>query len=130
MATDPNWRQNLAKAIEERRLGQHNKGPAKHPGAFNRIGHILNLTCDWDFVALMDAAAKVTGYNRSTFMRRAIAIQVAHVLKMPVHQVLWHSPAPGPYGGRQFYAGKRDHGEDIENWCPHPGCEGEHLRLR
>jgi hypothetical protein len=80
------------------------------------------------FFALIEQACQQRDVNRSTYMRRAIALTLAHDLNLPIHDVLSNSPAPGPYRSKQFNRGQSDDGADIESWCPHPGCQGEHLR--
>lgn len=82
---------------------------------------------DLAFVGLIDRAARTRDVNRSSYMRRAIAMMIAHDLGMDIRDVLWHSPAIGRHGKHQTNRGKRDRGEGIESWCAHPGCEGKHL---
>lgn len=92
-------------------------------GTLNRT----HLHMDMAFVHLIDLAAKKRDVNRSSYMRRAIALLLAHDLGLPIKDVLWRSPAIGRYGKHQTNKGKRDRAEDIRGWCPHPGCTGKHL---
>lgn len=94
----------------------------------------LQFACTIAFMVYVNRAAAKVGVNRSTFVRRAIAIQTAHVLDLPVQVILYESPQPRAWGGHPIPAeqakGMRDLGEGIERWCPHPGCDGGHLRSR
>lgn len=116
---DPDWRENVIEAV---------RANAIYKTEFTRDLIPFHMRCSHEFVGLLDSAARVLDYNRSTFARRAIAVQVAKVLGVPVSQVLHHSPAPGPFGTAiQSIRGGRDLGLGIEDFCPHPGCDGKHL---
>lgn len=122
---DPNWKQNVREALRERRRvnGRTNT-------VFGRELRPLQLTAALKFVQIIDAAAQARGVNRSTFIRRSAALVAAHTLGIDVRDILWHSPAPDGYRAQRLRVdtgGARDTGEGIEQWCPHPGCEGDHL---
>jgi len=123
------WIANVEAALAARYAKKGRKGPAVHPGAFRRHLSPLSFAVSSEFMRLLDGAAVARDVNRASFARRAIALQVAHVLGMPIHQVLYETPCPGRWGRIQNAPGERDLGEGIENWCPHPGCTGDHLRL-
>jgi len=94
----------------------------------------LQFSCTVQFVKFVNAAAEQVGVNRSTFVRRALAVAAANVLGVSVRTILFESPAPRAWGAHpmppQQAMGLRDLGEGIEGWCPHPGCTGDHLRSR
>jgi hypothetical protein len=89
----------------------------------------LHFHSSVEFIRLLVKAAQLRDVNKSSYSRRAIALLIAHDLGMPIHEVLYETPCIGRWGKIQNSPGERDLGEDIENWCPHPGCDGEHLRL-
>lgn len=123
---DPNWRRNIAEAMAVRRK-TGKRGRKLDEGAFKRNLSPLRFHADVDFIQMFDAAARTLNVNRSTYVRRAIAVQVSRHLGIPVSLVLWHSPCSGEYGKGQDYPGERDLGEGIQNFCPHPGCDGRHF---
>lgn len=101
---------------------------AVYDGAFS--GHLAPIRVHGapEFVVMMDAAAKRRGVNRSSWIRRTLAVGIAHDLGINIRSVLHWSPAIGPYGKQiQWQRGGRDDGTGIEQWCPHPGCTGDHL---
>lgn len=100
-------------------------------GRFRRDLHPLQFSCTKVYASYLTAAARKLGVNRSTFVRRALAVAMASVLEVDVREILYHSPKPRTFGpvrevGKD--AGAHDDGEGVEHWCPHPGCDGEHLR--
>lgn len=83
------------------------------------------------FMKAVDAAARRLGYDRSSYIRRVLAIHVAHTLGYSLNALLHACPEakPPPVPGVYFKnTGKPDTGEGIDLMCPHPGCDGEHLR--
>jgi hypothetical protein len=94
----------------------------------------LQFSCTTHFLNYVAAAAEAMGVNRSTFIRRTLAVQAAAVLGVDVRLILFESPQALAHGvhalPRQLSEGVRDHGEGIEAFCPHPGCAGGHLRSR
>lgn len=81
------------------------------------------------FLSLMDEAAKRIGVNRATFIRRALAVQIAAILGRDIHSVLRYSPSAKPWGvNHGSNKDTTDDGDGIEWFCPHPGCRGSHLR--
>lgn len=127
--TTTDWRSSLLAAREKRKENASKRSAANHPGAFRTALAPLHFHSSISFIALVDRAAKRRDVNRSTFVRRAVSLLVAYDLGMPIHQVLYETPCPGRWGRIQNSPGERDLGEDIEMWCPHPGCDGAHLRL-
>lgn len=97
-----------------KRVGNPNLGP-------------LQVKVALPFLRLMDEAAERVGANRSTFIRRAIAVQIASVLGRDVNGILRFCPEPKPWGFSAFPGKAMDDGTGIEAWCPHPGCDGSHL---
>lgn len=99
-------------------------GPALKP---------LQFAATVKFMRFINDSAQVVGVNRSTYVRRVLAVHASSVLKVPVRMILWESPKPRRWG--EHYqpsaqaAGQRDDGEGIESWCPHPGCDGTHLSV-
>lgn len=98
---------------------------------YKRVGHPrlgpLQVKVSLPFLRRLDAAAKSVGVNRSTFIRRAVAVQVATVLGVDVRTILVHSPSPKPWGFDRFPGSDIDDGTGITTWCTHPGCDGSHL---
>jgi hypothetical protein len=124
------WQDRIMSGIAERKrptTSRPSRGGATFESEFKDTLQRTHLHMDLAFIRLIDRAAKKRDVNRSTYMRRAIAIQLAHDLGLNVYKVLWHSPAPGRHGRVQTDRGQRDRGDDIENWCPHPCCDGKHL---
>lgn len=95
--------------------------------AFGKAHRPLQLQTTVEFVSLCDEAARRMNVNRSTFYRRAIAVVASRILDIDPRVLLWETPAPGPYGVNVMRTSARDEGAGIEAWCPHPGCDGEHL---
>lgn len=127
--TTTDWYRGVKEKLEERRTKTARKGPAVHPKAFRHSLTPLHFATSSEFMVLIDQAARRRNVNRSSYVRRAVAMLIARDLVLPVHRVLWETPCIGEWGKIQNAPGERDAGEGIENWCPHPGCRGEHLRL-
>lgn len=125
------WQDRILTGIADRkrppRTTEKGRSGAVYPSEFNGSLNRLHLHLDTVFIALLDRAARKRNVNRSSYMRRALAVLISHDLGIPVEQVLHHSPAQGRYGGVQDRRGQRDHAEGIEQWCPHPGCAGKHF---
>jgi hypothetical protein len=94
--------------------------------AFGRALKPMNFSCTVAYVLYVNRAARAMGVNRSTYVRRALAVHAAHVLGIDVREILWESPAPRRWDPQQA-KGLRDDGFGIGAWCPHPGCDGSHL---
>jgi hypothetical protein len=120
------WQQNIMDAMGKKMERKAN-GPAPYRGAFRHELMPLHIHCAREFVGLIEKAARLRDVNRSSYIRRSIAVLLAHDLNMPITDVLYHSPAIGPHGRHQWRRGERDQGEGINQWCPHPGCDGHHL---
>lgn len=99
-------------------------GPALKP---------LQFAATIPFMRYINGAAQQMGVNRSTYVRRALAVHAANVLGMDVRLILFETPTPLNAGVQRLpkdqRRGLRDLGVGIEEWCPHPGCDGEHLRV-
>jgi hypothetical protein len=99
-------------------------GPALKP---------LQFAATVAFMRYINGAAHQMGVNRSTYVRRALSVHAAHVLRMDVRLILFETPTPLNEGVQHLphekRKGLRDLGEGIEAWCPHPGCDGDHLRV-
>jgi hypothetical protein len=128
--TTTDWYANVQEALASRRHKKTERGPAVHPGAFRHKMNPLAFNTSNEYMVLLDSAARLRDINRASYVRRALSLLVAHDLGMPIHQVLWETPCIGRWGKVQNRPGERDAGEGIENWCPHPDCDGDHLRLR
>lgn len=88
------------------------------------------------FFELVDLAALGRGVSCSVYMRRMIALGLAHDLDLDVREVLrltahWrnalHDKTDAPRDDRGLLLSTSDDGFGITDWCPHPGCTGEHL---
>lgn len=98
---------------------------------------IFQVRIWWPFIRHLDAAALVKGVNRSTYIRRALAVAMAYDLDMDVRDLLQHTIHPDAsrfrdpkrprQRGKSAFAPTRDDGVGIEKWCPHPGCDGTHI---
>lgn len=93
----------------------------------------LQFSATLKFMAYVHAAAEKMDANRSTYIRRALAVHAANVLGVSVLDVLYESPvnrvAHELHNPGIQQQGLRDLGEGIEAWCPHPGCDGSHLSV-
>ena len=125
----PDWKDNVARLYDESR-----HTATRRPGktVFGRELRPLQLTATRLFVRYVDKAAAKRGVNRSTYIRRICAIAAAADLGIPVRVILHESPRPDGFKAERLrtgaLAGARDDGTGIEDWCPHPGCDGAHLR--
>jgi hypothetical protein len=110
----PDWRANIMERYS--RKGHPRLGP-------------LQVKVALPFLRLMDEAARRRGVNRSTFIRRSVAVQIAAALDRDLLLLLRLCPSAKPWGGQfELYTAEQvDEGERIEAWCPHPGCDGSHL---
>jgi hypothetical protein len=88
----------------------------------------LQVKVSLPFLGLMDEAAQRLNVNRSTLIRRAVAVQIAAVLGRDIAGVLRYCPNPKPWGFNGWPGEEMDDGTGIEHFCPHPGCDGSHLR--
>lgn len=99
-------------------------GPALKP---------LQFAATVPFMVFINAAAKVMGVNRSTYVRRVLSVHASQVLGVPVRTILYETPKPLDDAVQRLpkdqRRGLRDLGEGIEQWCPHPGCDGDHLSV-
>lgn len=123
MAED--WQERL---LENYRTARQKRGFSS--GLFRKDQRPLQFTCTLEFVAFTRRAAKAMGVNHSSFVRRALAVAAAAVLGEDVRDILYHSPSVKPWeptGEFSAGAGQRDDGTGIEQWCPHPHCDGHHL---
>jgi hypothetical protein len=87
--------------------------------------------------AMIEKAAQDREVSRTVYVRRMTSLGLAHDLAQPIAQVL----AQTAHWGRAMYTMDRairddrgklitsaDDAAGITNWCPHPGCDGAHLR--
>lgn len=98
---------------------------AKHPHG-ETLGP-LQFKVPIDFVRAIDAAAHKRSLSRTGYVRRALAVMVAADLSMEVRDLLRILPNPLTRGAAPRTPRTADDGEGIEDWCPHPGCDGRHL---
>lgn len=82
----------------------------------------------------LDAAALTRGVTRSSYVRRALSVAMAHDLGLSVGTFLRHTISPDARWDSQRrrrpdgrFISRRDDGAGIQQWCPHPGCDGSHL---
>lgn len=82
----------------------------------------------------LDAAALTRGVTRSSYVRRALSVAMAHDLGLSVGTFLRHTISPNARWDSERKRGidgrfisRRDDGAGIQQWCPHPGCDGSHL---
>jgi hypothetical protein len=82
----------------------------------------------------LDAAALTRHVTRSSYVRRALSVAMAHDLHLPVGTFLRHTISPDARWDSERKRGidgrfisRRDDGTGIHQWCPHPGCQGDHL---
>lgn len=118
------WQENILAKHRETVAAKRIGGP------FGRDLRPLQFYATVEFVRFLDAAAKAKGVNRSSFVRRALAVAAAGVLGTDVRRILFESPCVKTASVEKAIgstAGVRDDGSGIESWCPHPGCSGEHL---
>jgi hypothetical protein len=121
-AHEAHWKGNVMAAVKARPQdsteGQVNLLVIVFP-AFNRY---------------LDAAALTRRTTRSSYVRRALSVAMAHDLMLPVGTFLRHTISPDArwdsarkrgIDGR--FISRRDDGTGIQQWCPHPGCDGSHL---
>ena len=121
-AHEAHWKGNVMAAVKARPQdsteGQVNLLVIVFP-AFNRY---------------LDAAALTRRTTRSSYVRRALSVAMAHDLMLPVGTFLRHTISPDArwdsarkrgIDGR--FISRRDDGAGIQQWCPHPGCDGSHL---
>lgn len=83
------------------------------------------------FTRAVDAAARTRNYDRSTYIRRVLALHVARDLGFPLKVLLAACPVPKiprVTGYAMENSNGHDEGEGIDKLCPHPGCDGQHLR--
>ena len=128
MASD--WQETLMERVATRldkpKVKEHRAG-AVYESVFDERLQRLHLHVSVPFLFMLSKACKERGWNRSTYMRRALAVQIAKDLGVSVLDVLHRSPSEGLHGHVQRNRGGRDSGVGIETFCPHPGCTGEHL---
>lgn len=125
----------MADDWQERLLANYRAARKKRgfsDGLFRKDQRPLQFSCTVAFVAFTRRAARAMGVNHSTFVRRALAVAAAGVLDEDVRDILYHSPTPKPWERAKgtpvgMGAGERDDGTGIEQWCPHPHCDGHHL---
>lgn len=127
--TTSNWYDKVAENLAARHVKHTNYGPQINPNSFRQHMVVLQFKSTGKWVEMLSRAARQRNVNRSAYSRRAVSILVAHDLGIPLQEVLQETPMLGTYGVVQNKPAARDDGKGIENWCPHPGCDGEHLRL-
>ncbi len=113
--TDREWAKNITEILKQKR---------RHKGDY--LGPLqLRVSLPW--LKIADMAADRRGLNRTSYVRRALSVHMAGDLGLPVHPILALLTPPR---GRNDSTRKEktfDDGTGIEDWCPHPGCDGAHL---
>lgn len=130
MSTD--WKQiavaNVAKNHTPRSTTNKGKRGSHFVSSFPGRGVRMHIEVHVALLQWIEQACQRLNVNRSTFIRRSIAVQVASVLGIPIAEVIHNLQSPSIYHGPvQKDRGGRDDGEGIEAFCPHPGCSGQHL---
>lgn len=131
--TSLRWEERALAAVTGRRKrGRRGRRPGFvfTPSEFDTALIRAHITFSPEYLRLLDLACQKRNVNRSTYIRRAVAVLLSADLDLPVPDILWHSPTPGPYGGLASFdqRGKRDNAVGMADWCGHPGCDGSHLR--
>lgn len=124
--TEP-WAENVLGKMHHKRHEKKKTGRKPRPNSFARDNHRIHVIVGRSFDLQLRQAAKKRGVSMSAYARRAIAQLIARDLELSVKEVLSRAPAPRPMNSAAFYGGEVDNGEGIEDWCPHPGCDGSHL---
>lgn len=127
---NPNWREDLVASIEAKRKTSGN--PRANPDSPAMSG-VLRIVSRYAWADLVHEAAARHGISMSSYARRALSVHVAADMDLLVRDVLALCPSLTPPKYAQRATGMRrggtvDDGEGIEKWCPHPGCDGAHLR--
>lgn len=123
-AENPNWQEDLLAKVRQNRNGKR---------GVQAEDIRLQVHVYRKFNARVQDAADALGMTQSGFVRRAVAVITAHVTGTPLADLLAESPVPwASYRNQLMPRGStyRDDGKGIENLCPHPGCDGDHLRVR
>jgi hypothetical protein len=120
----------LAAVTGRRKRGRRGRKPGYvvNPSVFDKPLVPTNTSYTPEFMRLLSLAAERRDVNRSTYIRRAVALVMSADLDLPIGDILYHSPAPGRWQALQRNPGGRDEAVGIDQWCPHPGCDGSHLR--
>lgn len=125
------WQSNVLGQIAVTRKRGNRRESTKSP--FGPAMKPLQFAATTGFMVFVNGAAEKVGVNRSTYIRRALAVHTAHVLGIPVRLILMESPEVRAFGAQtspqRQALGLHDNGEGIEDWCPHPGCDGTHLSV-
>lgn len=116
------WRDNVLSAVRKPEAMVHKAG--------EKNKFILQAHVPPSFIYLFDKATHALDYAQAGWIRRAVAVQLANQLGIPVSEILGTTsqvrrravnlpryPDPG-----------YDDLTDIAYFCPHPGCDGAHFR--
>lgn len=117
------WQTELLRRVAER--------PRDRSRVSRRYGAVLNLGAAlW---AALDAACEQVDLNRSAYVRNALAVQIAHHRNLKAADLMATTPMST---GWERYAWRasgvdnwpKDDGGHLHLFCPHPGCDGAHLK--
>ena len=124
---NPNWREDAVEAIIAKQ-----KNSQRIKEAPGRIQGMFRIVCRDAWRDLIHEAAARHGISASSYARRALSLHLAADLDLNLREILWLCPELNPpkYNqvGNMRKGNSHDDGEGIEKWCPHPGCDGTHLR--
>lgn len=118
------WQANLMTMVTDRQKGHRRNGQTT-----------IAVRVWTQFIRYLDAAALTRSVTRSTYIRRHLVVAMAHDLSLDPRVIAHASISPDamfngehPRQNGRDYLPTRDDGAGIEDWCPHPGCDGSHLR--
>lgn len=124
---NPNWAADLLASIEAKR-----KASTKLAKSPNRTTGLLRVVSRHEWIDKVHRAAALHGISASSYVRRALSLHLAVDLDEDVRDILWLCPELNPPKYAQIGSVRKgnthDDGAGIERWCPHPGCDGAHLR--
>lgn len=126
MTASDGWQERLVASLDPP-PGTRGTKPSGRTPLRGQYRTSLNLTDTMG--ALLRQVCIRRGINRTGYVRRVLAVHIAAELDMDVADVLRDTPLPVGYGERRFWhREKREDLAGIQTYCPHPGCDGTHIR--
>ena len=120
------WRDEVMKAIR--------KPERIAPSGRNRSNRFLmQAHVPPAFIYLLDKVTREMNYSQASWLRRAVAVQLASQNDIPLSEILSTTTQVRQRGkGGRSQPRYPDPGHDdmteIGVFCPHPGCDGAHFR--
>lgn len=132
---NPNWRKDVMAKIAANRESILEKRGIKNPSeALTTTRTQITFVCKREWLDIIHEAALSRGIATSSYARRLLSIAAAKDLGINLRDLLALTPELTPTqwspGGGLRKSGTRDNGEGIEDWCPHPGCDGSHFTVQ